>query len=333
MVELWRSSCADFSPGIQLLGDEITDMAEALLKDKPGVQFRCILEEQNLPQLTTDRKLVKQILINLLGNAAKFTHQGFITLRLRFDNEYFRLSIEDTGMGIPQDQIHRIFGKFDQVREAIRDSIKGTGLGLALCQSFANLISGTLSVSSTEGKGSVFTLSLPLDFPENQNAEPQRLAAQLKKRCMAVPSASEGFTVLCIEDQPFNMHLLVNFLEQAGYRVIPAFDGEEGLRLAHTEHPDVILLDVMLPGINGWELLCHFKADEKTSEIPVIMTTSLDAEMRGEELGADGYLVKPIDQMRLLAAVKQVLPVTKSLTAQDEETVENSSLVGAVEET
>jgi signal transduction histidine kinase/CheY-like chemotaxis protein len=291
------------------LAEEIAALAEGLLKDQSDLQFRLELEQFQTP-LRSDRDKIKQILINLVGNAAKFTETGHITLRAEQDDRYVRISVEDTGVGIPDIQLPKVFDKFHQVDQAKHRSIKGTGLGLALCKSFAGLLEGTLTVRSVEGQGSTFTLSVPLSYDGQRQQEQQQLVEQIKDRCRRAGFAGQTLRVLCIEDDPTNMEVLVDFLEYEGLQVIPAFDGHSGLLFAREEQPDAITLDVMMPGLDGWEVLRRLKAEPATRGIPVIITTAIDDKLMALNLGADDFLLKPIKGDDLSHAVGR-LSVTR----------------------
>ena len=286
------------------LGEDIRDLSAALLREKPDVEFVLQIDE-GLPSLKSDESLVKQILINLVGNAVKFTSKGTITLQISCDDEYVNIAVRDSGVGIPEERLHTIFAKFDQVRSATTDSIKGTGLGLAICNSLTSLLGGTLSVGSELGKGSTFTFSIPLEF-NDLVLHDEQVAFD------ALPASEEVVNdtrplVLCIDDQLFWLQIVSNILERAGYRAIPAFTGEEGLRQAVAMNPDAILLDVMMPDMDGWDVLRLLKDDAATTSIPVIMATSVNAEKVASDLGAAGHLLKPISQQPLIAEVKRAL--------------------------
>jgi PAS domain S-box-containing protein len=148
---------------VQPLAEEVTGLAEALIRDKTDLTFS-LETEDDLPPMMSDRDKIKQILLNLIGNAAKFTPRGAVSLRIRREHEYIRMSVEDTGVGIPADQLPRIFEKFEQVKQSVHPTRAGTGLGLAIAKSLAGLLGGGLTAESTEGRGSTFTLSVPVTF-------------------------------------------------------------------------------------------------------------------------------------------------------------------------
>ncbi len=278
---------------IEPLADEVAAVAEGLLKNKQHVEFR-VQCSQPMPPVESDRDMVKQILINLLSNAIKFTEVGTVIIQFLVEPDRVLVSVEDTGTGIPESDLPKVFDKFHQVDQAYRPSQAGTGLGLSICKSFAELLGATLNVRSVEGEGSTFTLSLPLGASAACKQRPTQLAHEIRQRCKTFSGVSDRLRVLCIEDNPDNMMLITDMLIDAGYSVIPAFDGEEGLSLAREQLPDVITLDVMLPGLDGWEVLRRLKADPLVRGIPVIVVTAIDESGLGMSLGAADYVVKPI---------------------------------------
>lgn len=288
---------------IRELTYEISALAEGLLKDNPLVRFDVDVQD-DIHLVNTDRDKAKQILINLVGNAVKFTERGSIKLRIAQQRDHLCLSVEDTGVGIPNDQLHKVFDKFYQVEQAQHRSIKGTGLGLSLCKSFSELLGGTLTVRSCHGQGSAFTLSLPRSFDERQQETRFMLADEIRSQCKV--ENGQLLKVLCIEDDPHSMQLLVDTFHHENITVLPAFDSEEGLRLAKSELPDAITLDIMLPGMDGWKVLHLLKEDPATSEIPVIITSAVDDQKLALNLGADGHIAKPITQRQLVATINRI---------------------------
>jgi two-component system sensor histidine kinase/response regulator len=155
---------------VEPVAREVGDMAEALAKDKPAVRFILDLEE-HLPPITSDRDKIRQILVNLLGNAIKFTEQGSVALRVRWNNGSLLFSVEDTGVGISAAHLDHLFEHFYQVKQETHRSLKGTGLGLAISKAFATLLGGTLTVESVEGQGSTFTLTIPLVLDRRKSVD------------------------------------------------------------------------------------------------------------------------------------------------------------------
>jgi CheY-like chemotaxis protein len=209
--------------------------------------------------------------------------------------------VSDTGIGMTPQQQQNLFQYFAQADSSTARKYGGTGLGLAISQRFTHMMRGEIHVTSTMGGGSTFTLELPANVtvdaaePAHQ-AEPARAVAPAEDR----PTAT---TVLVIDDDASVRDLMTRFLEKLGYRAISAPTGEEGLRLARHLRPDIITLDVVMPQMNGWDVLGALKADPALTSIPVIMVTIVDHEALGLERGASNYLVKPIDRDRLAEAL------------------------------
>jgi signal transduction histidine kinase len=147
---------------VRLLANEIAGMARALLQEKPGVRFVTEVDD-DLQTVTSDYDKVKQILLNLIGNAVKFTERGSVTLRIEHQDNWLHMAVEDTGIGIPLEQQHKVFGRFVQLRSTLRPVGEGTGLGLAIAKAYAELLGGTLTMTGVENEGCTFVLSLPID--------------------------------------------------------------------------------------------------------------------------------------------------------------------------
>jgi CheY-like chemotaxis protein len=247
----------------------------------------------------------------LLSNAAKFTEQGVITVHVSRlgtrDASQICFRIADTGIGMSTDQILTLFQEFTQASSATNRKYGGTGLGLALCRRFCQLMGGTITVESEVGRGSVFTVQIPAIV---SNSSPEA-RAQPREQLLDVPfppldttrHAAQRSTVLVIDDDPVVRELVPRRLASLDVHVETAADGQEGLRLARALLPDLITLDVLMPGIDGWTVLTTLKSTPDLADIPVIMLTIVDEWQRGFALGAVDYLTKPIDTERLAALV------------------------------
>ncbi len=223
----------------------------------------------DLPELLTDEAKVAQILRNLISNALKFTEEGEVRVRAEYDGEskLATFSVRDTGIGIGPDDQTRIFEEFSQIDTRLQKKTKGTGLGLPLSRSLAELIGGTIRVESVLGQGSVFTLAIPARL--GGAAAP---AVQLSKK-----------RVLVIDDDDTFRYILRQIIgNEPRYEVLEASRGDDGLRLAKDERPDVIVLDLQMPNIDGFTVLQQLNADQRTSIIPVVVATSLavNAELK-----------------------------------------------------
>jgi CheY-like chemotaxis protein len=251
----------------------------------------------------SDQEKIHRILLNLLSNAAKFTHAGSIKVTAKRDGEMATLIVEDTGIGIAEENLHKVFEEFQQADNTTTRQYGGTGLGLSISRSLAQLLGGDLTVSSVEGKGSAFQLTIPINLgklsPGTNEGEPQRVEAQ---KAIAIDKR----VVLVIDDQPEMFHILEQNLEESGYQVIGASSGEEGLEKARSLHPYAITLDIMMPQKDGWQVLYELKNDSVTKDIPVILLTIVDNKAMGFRLGASDYLVKPLNEKSVLEALDRL---------------------------
>ena len=265
-----------------------------------------------LGQMVADERRVRQILINLLSNSFKFTRGGTVTLGVRplreGDRDWVQFSVKDTGKGMSQDQVQRLFQRFYQADSSTTRDQGGTGLGLSITQNFSDLMGGQpIRVKSERGLGSEFLVTLPLRGGTDGSPNPIRAVHLELPNADDAPAITLGRTVLVIDDDPMVRELMERFLAKDGFRVVQATDGDEGLRLAREELPCVITLDVMMPGSDGWSVLAHLKSDPQTADIPVVMLTMVDDFQRGFALGAADYFTKPIDWQRLGKILRKYL--------------------------
>jgi len=251
--------------------------------------------------MRADLTKVRQALFNLLSNACKFTDQGTITLAVAREaidgRETMVFSVTDTGIGMTPEQLAKLFEVFSQADAATTRKYGGTGLGLALSRRLCRMMGGDVTVESGAGRGSTFTIRLPAEVVE---AHEEPTAAPT-----APASASGVGAVLVVDDEAAVRDLMQRFLAKEGFRVVTASGGDEGLRLARELRPDVITLDVMMPGMDGWAVLSALKADPAIADIPVVMLTIIDDKNLGYALGASDYLTKPIDRERLVTVLRQ----------------------------
>jgi len=252
--------------------------------------------EPNLAAGHADVTKMRQALFNLLSNAAKFTENGTITLAARRDSgeggERLIFSVADTGIGIPPDKLETIFEEFSQAEDHTTRNYGGTGLGLSISRRFAQMMGGDISLESVVGEGSTFTLSLPASVEAVADSE----AASEETAQLSVAD----HPVLVIDDNADSRDVLRRTLEDDGHAVATAPGGEEGLALARELSPSLILLDVMMPGMDGWAVLRQLKSDPALETIPVAMVTVVDDERMAFSLGASEYLTKPVDRARLV---------------------------------
>ncbi len=295
------------------------------LADKNLIEVKTDISYE-ISNFTADKVKFKQVLYNLLSNAIKFTPEsGKVGIKVEKltgrdlvpwaikGQEFLKLSVWDTGVGIRAEDKERVFDEFEQLDPS--RSTEGTGLGLSLTKRLVDLHGGIIDVESTYGVGSVFNVYMPVVAPEIVVEEKPVIPEVVPAFSWA---AEDAPLILVVEDDLPTSELLTIHLTGAGYRVAHAYDGEEAIRKAEELQPFVITLDIMLPKKDGWEVLQSLKADSRTSDIPVIIHSIIDNKELGFALGAVDYLVKPVDKATILsrleglslAAKKRLYPVT-----------------------
>jgi CheY-like chemotaxis protein len=251
--------------------------------------------------LDADRLRFRQVVLNLLSNAVKFTPDGGrVQVRASMRDQDLVVTVADTGPGVAAEDRQRIFDSFQQGTRHT-EQVEGTGLGLTLSKRIIELHGGRIWVESEPGKGSTFGFALPAGSGEPAlTSVPQ---AALDSGLTTEPVPGPGPTVVVVEDDRRSFDLLRVYLEAAGARVVGARNGEEGLDTVRRLSPAGVILDILLPGVDGWEVLAQLKADPRTAQVPVIVVSMLDERGRGFALGAAEYLVKPVGKEQLLTAL------------------------------
>ena len=250
-----------------------------------------------------DLTKVRQCLFNLLSNANKFTEKGTITLTLsqywQDDQSWVRFQVQDTGIGMTQEQQQKIFKAFTQADASTTRKYGGTGLGLAITKKFCQMMEGDINVISEVDKGSTFIIDLPTKVPE--------LFKDSEIESIAIAESSSGkiTTILVIDDDQTVKDIIQRYLSKEGFQMVAASNGTVGLSLAKEIRPDAIILDVMMPGMDGWTVLTALKADPEVANIPVIMTTIVDNKNLGYALGASDYLLKPLNREHLTTVLQK----------------------------
>jgi CheY-like chemotaxis protein len=298
------------------------------LADRRGNTFvaRCAPE---VGEMRADQTKVRQILFNLLANACKFTEDGTVSLAVRQEWVPERLAhemifeVSDSGIGISEEQVGRLFQEFSQADASTARKYGGTGLGLALSRRLCRMMGGDIAVESELGRGSIFTVRLPVEVADPADGLASAAAPDAATREPAPVTPGTGSfepasTVLVIDDEPAVREIITRILGREGYRVVTAAGGEEGMRLARQTAPDVITLDVLMPGMDGWSVLSALKADPHLVDIPVIMLTIVEEKNLGYALGAADYLVKPLDRDRLVEVVRRHRPERPVLVVDDD---------------
>jgi signal transduction histidine kinase/DNA-binding response OmpR family regulator len=283
---------------LDILIDEVSATAHPLMEKKKNTL--AIERGRELGVAYQDLTKVRQTLFNLLSNAAKFTHDGTITLLVdRVEQggvDWLILAVSDTGIGIAADKIEHVFEEFSQADGSTTRDYGGTGLGLAISRRFCELLGGDLTLHSKVGEGSTFTVRIPAILPGTNPVLPVADTTVIMAETDLESLREAGSTILVIDDDPEALEIIERFLIKDGFSVVTAGSGEQGLRLAQECQPVAITLDVMMPGMDGWSVLRVLKADPVLRNIPVIMLTMIDDQTRGYSLGAVDYLTKPVDR-------------------------------------
>ena len=284
---------------VAALIDEVVGTARSLAdQNKNRLNVEC---PPNIGTIVVDAMRLKQILLNLLSNACKFTKGGEVSLRVTTvvinGRKWMNFVVADSGIGMTPEQMSKLFAEFVQAEQTTARQYGGTGLGLAITRKLCTMMGGDVTVTSQSGEGSVFTVRLP-SGPDTAVAVPEPVASSPGQ------AGPVGDCVLVIDDDPTARELIANYLREAGLSVVTAAGGREGLKRAEELHPIAITLDVLMPDIDGWTVLAALRGNPGLSNIPVVMATITDPDRKGITLGAAGYLTKPIDRDRLIALLR-----------------------------
>lgn len=285
--------------------------------------------ETGLPEIIGDRDRLIQVVINLVSNSVKFTDRGSITCKVKKNDSEIVVSVIDTGIGIAEADLEKVFEKFKQVGDTLTDKPKGTGLGLPICKQIAEHHGGRIWVESELGKGSNFSFTLPITAApelEIKTFDMDTLVKQLREHVVIQSSASttEKKTILVVDDDVNIRQLLRQQLEAEGYKISEAKDGIEAIASVKKAAPDLVILDVMMPEMSGFDVAAVLKNDPKTMGIPIIILSIVEDKERGYRLGIERYLMKPIETETLVKEIgtlisegtssKKVLVVDEDLT-------------------
>ncbi len=302
--------------------NEVTDTLHPVItKNNNTLIIQC---PDDIGTMRADMTKLRQCLFNLLSNASKFTENGRITLAVershlershlessylessqpgQSDTDWVTFRVSDTGIGMTPAQQAKLFQSFTQADTSTTRKYGGTGLGLVITRQFCELMGGQINVESVAGQGTTFTIRLPAQVQplQRESSPPSENRASTSVVTNSIAGASK---VLLIDDDPAAHDIMRRFLSREGFSAIAAFSGEEGLKLAREHAPDVILLDVRMPNLDGWNVLSRIKSDPELASIPVIMVTIVDDQSLGCALGAVDYLLKPVDYDRLLTLLQ-----------------------------
>jgi signal transduction histidine kinase/DNA-binding response OmpR family regulator len=290
-------------------------MATSSLFDQKSLQLVKNIDT-NIPEISGDRDKLIQVIINLISNAVKFTDSGFVTCDVYRKNDELVVSITDTGIGIAMDDYSAVFEQFKQVGgDTLTDKPKGTGLGLPICKEIVEHHGGRIWLESEVGKGSTFSFALPVI--QNENVQPIHLNELVKQLKVQMAQSSihidgQNATILIVDDEEAIRSLLHQELSEAGYLIEEASNGKDALEKIRINKPDLIILDVMMPEMNGFDLAAILKNDPQTMDIPIIVLSIVQDKARGYRIGVDRYLTKPIDTAQLFTEVGTLLEQGKS---------------------
>lgn len=300
-----------------------TLLSNCILIVEPLIQSKKLMLTQdvqpNLPVLSTDIVKVRQILVNLLSNAAKFTESGEISIKVSGQpTGMLSFAVKDSGIGISQKDFGKVFEEFQQVDTSNTRKYKGTGLGLPIAKKLSRMLGGDLTLESEVGKGSTFTLTIPPRLPQHildaqgqpplpKKPEPPTPAtiAPLPLPLPSAGSAPGSLQILSIDDDPDVIEILRQYLVPEGYSIVGALSGDEGIAMAASMQPALITLDIMMPKKDGWQTLRELKQNPETKDIPVIIHSIVDNKPLALSLGAVDVMTKPTDPKRLLTLVQK----------------------------
>ena len=288
--------------------EELCNNAFATLKpaaDKKEVLYHAEHLGGTLP-VHCDFDKMQQVFTNLIGNALKFTPSGgSVTISSRRVGDKAEVVVSDSGMGIAPEFHAKIFEKFGQVDTSETREIKGSGLGLPIARSIVEAHKGTLTVDSEAGKGARFIVRLPLFGVEGISSNPRPEAPEVGELSVHLPAYQR--TVLVVDDEPSIRRFLRHLLEQEGYDVLEAGSGKEALVRCERENPDLVLLDLRLPDMTGFEILSELKKRPETHHIPVVILSIVQDREEGFRLGASDYLTKPVDRDKLMERIQRLI--------------------------
>lgn len=302
---------------IQAVIEETMEHIRPLCVDK-GLALEYICTPDVPKEIYSDQDKITKAVVNLVSNAVKFTEKGKIAVRMNLHGpSELRISVTDTGIGIPEDRIEEIFNEFHQIDSSDSRNYGGTGLGLSITKRVMEILGGSVSVVSSPGKGSTFTLSIPLKV-KSEYADKKVLDLDEKVSKRFEPKSDLELTddrdhldesrkvILTIDDEKEVIYIMRQYLHQSNYQIIFPRNGEDVLELARKYKPFAITLDILMPGRSGWDILQTLKGDKTTSGIPVIVASILAEKERAADMGATGYLVKPFEPQHLLQFLEEL---------------------------
>jgi CheY-like chemotaxis protein/anti-sigma regulatory factor (Ser/Thr protein kinase) len=260
------------------------------------------IEPDSKLEMFTDEAKLSQILRNFISNALKFTEVGEITVSVKLleDQGMVKFSVTDTGLGIDENDQKIIFEEFSQLENSLQQKVKGTGLGLPLCKNLATLLSGFVSVESTPGIGSIFSVTLPQRYFSHEKEDKVKADSSLENQDKRLP-------ILIVEDNETTQLLYKKFFADSEFRIVIAQTVRQAIDLWSSVKPLAVILDVFLHGDTAWSWLAQIKNDPVLRRVPVVVATEVDDKRKGLSLGADAYYVKPIFKEQLLSTLRSLI--------------------------
>lgn len=324
---------------LSVLVDVVISLIKPLIGDKKIILENRLANE--FPGVIADEDRLLQVLYNLIGNAVKFTDQGYVRIEAKIAENNLGIYIQDTGIGIPEEKLSEIFEAFQQVDGHLERHHGGTGLGLSISKQLIELHGGVLTVESTLGKGSIFCFTLPYtkDLPKpevTRSADLMRNAVQLinieRNHLMemddVIESEKQGAHILVVDDDALNRKVLTNYLSFRDYRVSEAGSGEEAIAIVEkAKDVDLVLLDIMMPRLSGYETCKRLRMAYPTHELPIIFLTARNQTndmVMGFDVGGNDYLTKPIEKEELLARVATHLQLLDASRHLDKKVAERT---------
>ncbi|MBF0351985.1 MAG: SpoIIE family protein phosphatase [SAR324 cluster bacterium] len=308
------------------------NLSHSLVSQKKLKLINTIADD--LPLVDADENRVQQILLNLIGNAIKFTHEGEVTAAAELCGDQIKVSISDTGIGIPVEKHATIFDSFEQGDGSVAREYGGTGLGLSVAKTLVELHGGKIQVESESGKGSTFSFTLPVSKNQNRDSTKTPIAIQdstwqhMEEESVSVamtgisdPDKHDLKIILVVDDEPVNIQVLKNQLSLKAYVVWSASDGFQALSKVEQQKPDLILLDLMMPRMSGYEVCLKLREKWEPAVLPIILLTAKNQPqdlVLGFQAGANDYVVKPFQKEELLARIENHLKFKEAIRSLQE---------------
>ncbi|MDR1472139.1 MAG: response regulator [Synergistaceae bacterium] len=314
---------------LKTIADTVITLSKPLIKGKDVALINEI--DGSLGMISADENRIQQILYNLIGNAIKFTERGTVKVSAEVSGDMTAVSVEDTGIGISEDKFERIFESFEQADGSTAREYGGTGLGLSITKKIVELHGGTITVESRLGEGSKFTFTVPVSDVSGEGAPSVEGPSSIidiedfaprgmdEAREHGAASAEGSYRILVVDDEPVNIQVLSNLLSMRNYSVFKAYNGLEALSMIDDGGEfDLILLDVMMPKMSGYEVCMRLRENHSLFDLPIVMLTAknqIQDVVLGFQSGANDYIQKPFDKEELLARVRTLLELKGAMFA------------------